>query len=63
MPWAPEEREDSVEIIEWITRQNWSNGQVHLAFLSLLVALHSRQSGFPSGDFRDAALSTDTLTN
>lgn len=27
MPWSPEEREDSGEILAWITRQPWSNGQ------------------------------------
>ncbi len=31
MPWAPAEREDSIEVIDWITKQSWSNGQVHLA--------------------------------
>ena len=28
MPWSPEERSDSLEIIHWITRQAWSNEQV-----------------------------------
>ena len=28
MPWSPEERSDSIEIIDWITRQAWSNQQV-----------------------------------
>jgi hypothetical protein len=28
MPWSPEERLDSLEIIDWITQQAWSNGQV-----------------------------------
>lgn len=31
MPWAPAEREDSIEVIDWITKQSWSNGQVCLA--------------------------------
>lgn len=47
MPWAPEERDDSVEIIEWITRQTWSNGQVHLAFSCVLAASILRQMAFP----------------
>lgn len=28
VPWSPEQREDSVEIIDWITSQSWSNGKV-----------------------------------
>lgn len=28
MPWAPAEREDSIQVIDWIVQQNWSNGQV-----------------------------------
>lgn len=39
-----------MEIIEWITRQTWSNGQVHLAFSCLLAASISRQKGAPPGD-------------
>ena len=61
MPWAPEEREDSVTIIEWITRQTWSNGQVHLPFLCLMVAFICQQRGSPPGDFRDVPPSTDTV--
>ena len=28
MPWAPAEREDSSQVIDWIAQQKWSNGQV-----------------------------------
>ncbi|CAL8463886.1 g3421 [Coccomyxa elongata] len=34
MPWAPAEREDSIEVIDWITKQSWSNGQVILSGVS-----------------------------
>ncbi|ETV94357.1 hypothetical protein, variant 1 [Aphanomyces invadans] len=29
-PWHPSERQDSVDVIDWITRQPWSNGRVGL---------------------------------
>jgi hypothetical protein len=60
MPWAPEEREDSVEIIEWITRQTWSNGQVYLPSLYQIVASVSQQRGCPPGACRYAPPSTYT---
>ena len=40
IPWSPEEREDSVEIIEWITRQKWSNGQVRPSLRYIVVFPH-----------------------
>eukprot|EP00884_Botryococcus_braunii_P020657 jgi/Botrbrau1/7275/Bobra.0318s0013.1 len=30
-PWTPESQDDSVEILDWICRQPWSNGKVCLA--------------------------------
>ncbi|CAM9869918.1 unnamed protein product [Ectocarpus fasciculatus] len=33
-PWSPEEQEDSLEVLDWIDRQSWSNGRVALWGLS-----------------------------
>lgn len=38
MPWAPAEREDSIQVIDWIVQQNWSNEQV----CQLAIILDSR---------------------
>ncbi|CAM9230059.1 unnamed protein product, partial [Laminaria digitata] len=29
-PWSPEEQQDSMEVLDWIDRQPWSNGKVAL---------------------------------
>ncbi|CAM9879985.1 unnamed protein product, partial [Ectocarpus sp. 12 AP-2014] len=29
-PWSPEEQQDSLEVLDWIDRQSWSNGRVAL---------------------------------
>ncbi|CAB1096662.1 unnamed protein product [Ectocarpus sp. CCAP 1310/34] len=33
-PWSPEEQQDSLEVLDWIDRQSWSNGRVALWGLS-----------------------------
>ena len=69
MPWSPEERSDSIEIIDWITRQAWSNEQVgsmpfahvglHALMSSCACAKHtqaSRLSRHAGKGFTQAAL-------
>lgn len=45
MPWSPEERSDSIEIIHWITRQAWSNEQVG-SMPCVHVKLHTLTSSY-----------------
>ena len=54
MPWSPEERSDSIEIIDWITRQAWSNEQVGNT-PSAHVGLHALMSSCACAEHTQAS--------